>query len=123
MGDGEARRQIGLRLRAIRHSKGLSQEAVGHQSRLTPSYVGSIERGVRSATIDTLEKLCVGLGISLADLLAPEELRLGEEIRALIQDIPSRLRVQTLQVVRESILFLRGAAIELSAGRRPVGPP
>lgn len=50
-------------MRRIRADKGMTQDALADICNLDRTYVGSIERGQRNLTIDSLEKLSVGLGI------------------------------------------------------------
>lgn len=115
-----ARVVVGKRLRDVRKTLGLSQEQVGHRSSVTPSYVGAIERAARGATIDTLERLCKGLGVTLGEVVAHEELALTREVESLIADVPSRLRPQMLKVIREVVLLLRVAATDSDLLGRPM---
>jgi len=56
-------------LRAYRKTKGLSQEELADMCGLHRTYVGSVERGERNATLSTLETLASALGISVPELL------------------------------------------------------
>ena len=59
---------LGEKLRFYRTERGLSQEQLAFKSHLTPSYIGQIERGVKSPTIKTLDKLINALDISYQDI-------------------------------------------------------
>ncbi|MFH8513255.1 MULTISPECIES: helix-turn-helix domain-containing protein [unclassified Methylobacterium] len=50
-------------MRRIRTEKGLTQDALADLCELDRTYVGSIERGQRNLTIDSLERLSNGLGV------------------------------------------------------------
>jgi transcriptional regulator with XRE-family HTH domain len=65
----DAKRLIGDRIRQLRKSKGLSQEKLGHESELHYTHIGSIERGQKNWSIETLIKLAKGLNVGVADLL------------------------------------------------------
>lgn len=53
----EIRKQFGKRLRKLRKSKGLSQEELSKQAGFDRTYVGKIERGEKSPSLETMEKL------------------------------------------------------------------
>lgn len=61
--------EIGCRIRAIRESKGLSQEKMSEQCDITAPYYGNIERGDRKMSVETLIKLVKGLGVSADEIL------------------------------------------------------
>lgn len=61
--------EIGNRIRYFRTTKKLSQEKLSELSSLHPSYIGQLERGEKTPSIDTLYKICHGLDISLVQLL------------------------------------------------------
>lgn len=56
-------------LRAMRQERGLSQEALADIAGLHRTYVSSVERCERNATLDTLDRLSLALGITSSDLL------------------------------------------------------
>jgi transcriptional regulator with XRE-family HTH domain len=60
-------------VRAFRVEKGLSQEALADICSLHRTYVGSIERMERNATLATLELLAGALGVGVPELLTPRE--------------------------------------------------
>lgn len=59
---------LGEKLRFYRIERELSQEQLAFKSQLTPSYIGQIERGEKSPTIKTLDKLITALDISYQDI-------------------------------------------------------
>ena len=56
-------------MRKLRHEQGLSQEELGEQSGLTRNYIGMIERGENSPTLDAVEAIAKALGMLAKDLL------------------------------------------------------
>lgn len=56
-------------LRRSRYAKGLSQEALAHEAEMDRSYVSALERGVYSASIDTVARLAEVLGIEPDEML------------------------------------------------------
>jgi len=61
--------EIGNRIRYYRTLQKISQEKLSELSSLHPSYIGQLERGEKTPSIDTLHKICHGLNISLVQLL------------------------------------------------------
>jgi transcriptional regulator with XRE-family HTH domain len=57
------RNLVGDRVRDIRKSKGLTQQKLAELSNLDDAYIGSVERGERNFSIDSLEKIVVALKV------------------------------------------------------------
>lgn len=60
-------KQVGLRIREIRHSLNLSQEECAFRVELDRTYWSSVERGLRNISINNLNKICNAFEISLKD--------------------------------------------------------
>jgi transcriptional regulator with XRE-family HTH domain len=61
--------ELGKRIRAIRKTKGLSQEQLANEAALDRSYVGGIERGEHNFNVITLIKIAKTLGVTVGQLL------------------------------------------------------
>ena len=59
---------VGERIRKIRKEEGLSLELFALRCDMNAAYVGHIERGVQNPTLNTLERICKGLDISVENL-------------------------------------------------------
>ncbi len=57
---------LGGRIRAEREEQGYTQEEFAHHANLDRSYYGSIERGERNITINTLHQIALKLGCDIA---------------------------------------------------------
>jgi transcriptional regulator with XRE-family HTH domain len=66
-----ARERLARQLRALRASRGLSQEALADLASLHRTYVGSIERWERNVSLDNIERLAAALDVDICDLLSP----------------------------------------------------
>ena len=55
--------KFGKRLQLLRVKQSLSQEDLAFKCDINRTYVGTIERGEKSATVNTIYKLAKGLGI------------------------------------------------------------
>ena len=62
------RKFLGQRLRELRKERGLSQERLGQGSSLSGKFIGEVERGEKSISIDSLYRVSVALGVSLRQL-------------------------------------------------------
>lgn len=64
-------RQVGPRLRAIRHSRGWTLEELAARAEMSPSTLSRLESGKRQASLELLLPLTRQLGIGLDDLVTP----------------------------------------------------
>jgi hypothetical protein len=71
MARGELQRTVGANLRAWRQARGLSQEAFADVLGVHRTYMGSVERGERNLTLQTLERIAQQLGVEVRELLEP----------------------------------------------------
>jgi transcriptional regulator with XRE-family HTH domain len=62
------RKFLGQRVRELRKQRGLSQERLGDGSSLSGKFIGEVERGEKSITIDSLYKVAVTLEVPLTHL-------------------------------------------------------
>jgi transcriptional regulator with XRE-family HTH domain len=62
------RKFLGLRLRELRKHRGLSQNRLGERSSLSGKFIGEVERGDKSISIDSLYKVAVALEVPLTHL-------------------------------------------------------
>lgn len=60
---------FGLTVAKIRKSKNLSQEELAYKCGIHRTYVGLLERGEKSPTLNTIERIAEGLEVSIKDLL------------------------------------------------------
>ena len=60
--------QFGKRITFLRNIRKISQEELAFRCELNTKYYSDIERGRRNPTLKVLEKIALGLGISLEEL-------------------------------------------------------
>lgn len=58
-------------VRIVRHSLGLSQEALADVSDLDRTYISGIERALRNVSIRNVQRIAVALDVDPRDLLNP----------------------------------------------------
>lgn len=66
------RKSLGERLRALRKQRNLSQEALGRAAVLSGKFIGEVERGEKSISLDSLYHIATALGLPLTELTEVE---------------------------------------------------
>lgn len=61
----ELSNKFGELIKQIRKEKGISQEELGFRSNVHRTYIGMIERGEKNITLENIEKIAKGLGVSM----------------------------------------------------------
>lgn len=104
---------LGKNIRALRRSKGMSQEKLAEAADLSPNYIGMIERGEKTLSLESFVNIANALGASadvlLSDLLVSgytvksslltEQIeKLSEDDRSLIYDVIETLMKHSKRV-------------------------
>jgi transcriptional regulator with XRE-family HTH domain len=79
---------LGIRIRSLRTSRGISQEKFSEMAGISPTYISEIELGKTNASIGIFEQIAAGFGLSLSELVSVRD---GEEDIALTNFV-SKLR-------------------------------
>lgn len=66
--DSRNEKNVGQRVRALREESNLTQEQLALMTGVGRSYLAKVEAGNRNATIDFMEKVALGLGVTLGQL-------------------------------------------------------
>ena len=64
--------KVGGRIRLHRNLKGLTQEDLAHNSGINISFLGDIERGKKKPSVESLEKILRGLGMTFQEFFSFE---------------------------------------------------
>jgi len=67
----DVKREFGLSIKDWRAKLGISQEELARRASLHRSYIADIERGVRNASLRSIEKLAKAFNVSLSVLFRP----------------------------------------------------
>lgn len=101
------RRFLGQRLRALRKQRGLSQERLGRKAGLSGKFIGEVERGEKSISVDSLYHVAVALEVPLrylVDIRPGRRAGAGAEAEALFALVATHRRPadvrKALRVVR-----------------------
>lgn len=78
------RKEVAKRIKELREAKKLKKNALANIAGISPTYLSQLEKGEKSPTIEYLDHICWGLGITLEEFFHREgELPLVDRINAL----------------------------------------
>ncbi|PPQ47521.1 transcriptional regulator [Paenibacillus peoriae] len=100
---------IGVRIRQVRKSRGLTQEQLGERAQLQSTYIGGVERGERNISIETLEKLIKALEMSPSEFFyfGDNPIEKDTDKNKLIHIFISKLMEQENKNIRKMINIYR----------------
>lgn len=75
MTDLDVRMRIGLRIKELRASAGMSQDALAYSIDMSRSYLAEVETGKRNLSIQNLERIAWGLGETLSSFFDSDYFR------------------------------------------------
>lgn len=58
-------KKVGQEIRRLRNEKGLSQEDFAEECGLHRTYIGAVERGEKTVTVETAKRILDALGLTL----------------------------------------------------------
>ena len=95
---------LGERIREERKRIHLTQAQLANEVGISDTYMGAIERGERSLTLDTLVKLANRIGVTidylLTDFVDGSNESIIDEFKQIIDNQPLDRKVMALQVLR-----------------------
>ncbi len=103
----ETKKRVGLRIKAIRNAKGLTQEEMGALLGRSVDAISNLERGVSHPSFETLELLSEKLDVPVKAFFefdggeddSPERVRLLESLRSAVEKLDDgKLSVAVKQV-------------------------
>ena len=75
MSDISIQRKVGLRIRELRTERGVSQERFAYSINMARTYFTEVENGKRNVSLENLEKIVRGLGVTFSEFFDPEMFR------------------------------------------------
>lgn len=100
--------EIGRAILEIRKEKNLKQEGVALEAGTNTGHLSRIEQGVRSPSLDMLERLALALGVSVTDVVSrsegisarTEDSIYAEELRRIMACLDKEKQKLALDLVR-----------------------
>ena len=101
------------RLRATRLTQGLTQLDLASAAGVSVAYVGRLEAGAASCTIDVLGKLATALAVTVADLLPTTDppdttAQLSERVRTLADQLVKKADPEALALAAQFLARISG---------------
>lgn len=98
------RKILGKRIREERQRLKLTQEQLSEKIDVTASYLGAVERGEKSMTLEKLIDLIkvfeVSMDYILSDFIQPKDDNNGDDILSLINNMNEQQRQLTLDIAK-----------------------
>ena len=67
------KKEVAERIRSLRESRKMTQNALANQAGVSPTYINQLERGEKSPTVEYLGHICWGLGITLEEFFSTKK--------------------------------------------------
>lgn len=101
----DVRARLGAAVRAHRERQRLTQEQLAERSGLSYKFIGEIERGDGNPTVETLERLADGLGLSIAMLFHEADQQRSPAQYQITKDELARVReaVESIAAVADAV--------------------
>lgn len=107
----QLKQKLGVKIRKLRKSKGLTIEELAFQCGVHYNYLGDIERGTRNPSLGSLTRIATGLGVEVRELLnakaedlpsnaEKDEYRITKQIFTLIKDKPLDKQKAILKLIK-----------------------
>ena len=97
-------KKLGERIRQERRRLNLTQAQLAEDINISDTYMGAIERGERSLTLDTLVRLVNRLGVTvdylLSDSVTDTDSNIMEQFKQIIDCQPLELKQMAINVLR-----------------------
>lgn len=97
-------KRLGVRIREERKRLNLTQAQLAEAVDISDTYMGAIERGERSLTLDTLVRLVNRLGVTvdylLADSVADNDSNIMKQFKQIIDQQPLERKQWAINVLR-----------------------
>lgn len=81
--------EIGKRIKRLREQKNLKKNTLANLAGVSPTYINKLENGERCPTVEYLDYICFGLGITLAEFFRDSNEQ--KELSVAIQNLTARL--------------------------------
>lgn len=80
---------IGRRIKDLREEKDMSARKLAELTKLDPSQISKIEKGVSKPSLDALERICIALNISLAEFFSADNIDIPTHQQQLLDSTKS----------------------------------
>lgn len=104
-------KRLGIRIREERKRLSLTQAELAEAIDISDTYMGAIERGERSLTLDTLVKLVNRLGVTvdymLSDSVSDNDSNIMEQFKQIMDGQPLERKQMAINVLRTLFAYFQ----------------
>jgi len=102
---------LGQRIKQLRKQQGFSQAHLAEKASLSTNFLGTVERGIKSPSVMTLERIAKALAVKVSDLfLFPKEEEKLDEMEMAIQQLTKYARNLNPKQVRLLARFIKNVS-------------
>lgn len=105
--------EVGRRIRAYRKEKKMTQVELAKRANCHVTYIGALERGEKTPSIDTLYRICQGLRVPMSEFLkglAPGSAKPIVGFDELVEAFPQEKREEIYKILVAVLEFIRKRA-------------
>ncbi|MCL6557694.1 MAG: helix-turn-helix domain-containing protein [Firmicutes bacterium] len=89
---------VGKRIKQLRKAKNISERELAELTSISQPVINRLENNNRSADVDSIERICSALGITLAEFFADQAPEMPPDIRRLV-DLANRLTPKQREIL------------------------
>lgn len=107
--------EVGFRIRSTRETMGLSRESFSELCSISSSFLSDVERGNKSITIKTLNKICTVSNVS-ADYIVFGDRKKNENISTILEmlnNLDHRSQLHASRILSEYVQAIQSYTSEL----------
>lgn len=106
----DVRQRLGMRIRTLREERGLTQDDLADRIRISRVYVWQLERGERTASLETLIAIAKAFDVSLSEIFLDVDRETSKELTRLSAAAagqPIGIQRRIFRVVQEMLGVVR----------------
>ena len=84
-------KDVGKRIKTLRERRHMSKNALANNAGVSPTYIYQLEEGIKSPTVEYLDHICWGLGVSLNEFFTDDDLYEKEDRLSKLSDTQKQL--------------------------------
>ena len=108
-------KRLGTRIREERKRLNLTQAQLAEDIDISDTYMGAIERGERSLTLDTLARLANRLGVTidylLSDSVSDTDSNIMDQFKQIMDGQPMERKKMAINVLRAIFAYFDGEGV------------
>lgn len=79
--------EIGKRINELRTIRNIKSGDLAKEVGISPTFLSYLENGTKNPSLDTLQKICNALDVTLGEFFSSENAKLPKDLQELIQNV------------------------------------